>query len=139
MNREKVASELLKIARDLTADSDVLKEDVSRLQIEFPFHGVVEVLDDAYRIEAAYNYDEETPVKVLRAFKKTYPIWLKYDKLVKGYFRKDSRFKNAYQKSQEAMRMFKILESGRLLDWKGGFVTLLARLKRAHESLYHVR
>lgn len=131
---DKIAVELVRIAADMVAD-----EDLARLRMQFPFHSVVEVLDDAYGSMAAYSNEKETPKDLLRLFKRTYSVWDAYEQLVAHYAKMDRRFSDSARKADKALGIFKALQSGRARDWKGGFVTLLARLKRSHEALYNIR
>ena len=136
---DKIAKELMNVAKELVASDEVTKEELDDLRMAFPFHDVLEVLDSTYDSYGAFSDEEETPRHVLKRFKRAYPVWEKYDKLVGHYWKKDRRFNDAFRKTRKALQLLKILASGRHSDWQSGFVTLLARMKRAHESLYNIR
>jgi len=127
----KIAKELLAIAMDLT-DFDVIE----RMRLEFPFHDTLNMLDDSYGVNAAYNYEEMTPPHVLKLFKRAYGPWKDYMRKLSREARGEKRLRRALQTAELAERYFKLLADRPLKDWQGGYVTLLARLKRAHEALY---
>ena len=106
------------------------------LRMAFPYHSVQMELDKLYD-ELSYDDDKQELDNITQAkIKRIYIKWKKYMNYVKREAKKDIAYHDAYMKAKVADKPFNILANKKGVDWKELFVTVLAKIKRAHEALY---